>query len=250
MPHYYDRNGAPHHTVRGKNMCHRDTTLRDAREHGWLPSVSTVMEVVAKPGLNNWLQEQSMLAALTLPRIVGETEQDYLRRIRADAKRQAIEAANEGSRIHAAIESHFRGERYDPRYTEHVRGAVEQIENAFPEIRDWEPEVRFAHPDGWAGCSDLVSRSTGTVLDTKTKDLSPESDARLAFDQHIQLSAYACGLGFERPQLASLFVSRTHPGHARLHRWGFDAYDNGIRIFRAALELWKAIRGYDPSWRA
>lgn len=246
--HYYDRYGNPHHTVRGANGNERDTTIKDARENGWLPSVSTVIGVLAKDGLVNWQIDQAVMAALTLPRIDGETEPDYIRRIKSDSRRQSWEAAQRGVEIHAAIEDHFRGKCYDRRFERHVAGAVEQIEAAFPEVRDWEPEVRFAHPDGWAGCSDLVSRSTGTVVDTKTKDLSPDSDARLAYDQYIQASAYACGLGFQRPRLATLFVSRTHPGHARIHVWPDGTYERGIRIFRAALEVFKATRNYESGF--
>jgi len=49
----------------------RPTTLRDARKLGLLPSVTNILNVIAKPELTAWLQEQAVMAALTLPRNAG-----------------------------------------------------------------------------------------------------------------------------------------------------------------------------------
>ena len=70
--HWYDKNGNPAYEIIGANGKQRNTTLRDAKKLGLLPSVTTVIGAVAKPGLNRWLQEQAILAALTLPRLEGE----------------------------------------------------------------------------------------------------------------------------------------------------------------------------------
>ncbi len=40
MSHWYDTDGNPHYEIEGKTGI-RNTTLRDARKHGWVPSVST-----------------------------------------------------------------------------------------------------------------------------------------------------------------------------------------------------------------
>ena len=52
--HWYDREGKPQHFVPSKNGKLRASTLRDARKHGWMPSVTSVLDIMAKPGLDQW----------------------------------------------------------------------------------------------------------------------------------------------------------------------------------------------------
>ena len=56
--HWYTRDGVPRYTVIGKNGKERATTLRDARTENLVPSVTTVLNVAAKPALTQWLQKQ------------------------------------------------------------------------------------------------------------------------------------------------------------------------------------------------
>ncbi len=65
--HWYAADGSPAYRIIGKNGKERNTTVKDARERNLVPSVTTVLGLVAKPGLNTWLQQQVLLAALTLP---------------------------------------------------------------------------------------------------------------------------------------------------------------------------------------
>ena len=76
--HWYQRDGVACHTVPSLKGEPRPTTLRDARKLGLLPSVTNILGVIAKPELTAWLQEQAVMAALTLPRIAGETEDAFL----------------------------------------------------------------------------------------------------------------------------------------------------------------------------
>ena len=62
MSHWYDREGNPRYEIEGKKGM-RNTTLRDARKYGWVPSVSTVWgEVVSKHMLNKWKETNLMQA--------------------------------------------------------------------------------------------------------------------------------------------------------------------------------------------
>ena len=84
--HYYYRDGTPAYTVIGKNGKERATTLRDARAEGLLPSVTTILQVVAKPGLVNWMIDQAVLAALTGTRLENESDEAFIARIKREAK--------------------------------------------------------------------------------------------------------------------------------------------------------------------
>src|SRR6185437_2318719 len=119
--HWYLPDGSPFFECKARDGHMRPVTLRDARKVHAVPSVTTVLSVVAKPNLEVWKVQQGILAALTLPRIPNESEADWLQRVRDDAKAQAKAAAEEGSRIHAALEAHARGQTYPQRYQPHVQ---------------------------------------------------------------------------------------------------------------------------------
>ena len=255
MGHFYGRDGTPQYFVNG-----RDSTLRDARKFGWVPSVTEILQVIAKPALTDWKVAQGIMAALTLPKQDGEADEAYIARITADSKQQAINAANEGTRIHDACEQWFRDGVLVPEYSAHVNGVAQALHAAFPDVTDWVAEQSFAHPLGFGGKVDLHSPSTGIVVDFKGKDGDfTETDKygkpkKLAWDQHYQLAAYQVGLGLTVSQpmgfqpCANIFVSRTHPGAVKLHLWTADEVRDGWRVFEAAVQLWKRIKKYDAGW--
>jgi len=41
--HWYDSEGAATYTIIGANGTERNTTLKDARKHGYVPSVTTII---------------------------------------------------------------------------------------------------------------------------------------------------------------------------------------------------------------
>jgi hypothetical protein len=111
--HWYTREGVPMYTVEAKNGNQRPTTLRDARALDLVPSVTTVLNVAAKPGLEAWKQRQLLLAALTLPRSEEEAEDNYLDRIIRDSREEGRAAADAGTEIHAAIQSFYEEKPHD-----------------------------------------------------------------------------------------------------------------------------------------
>ena len=259
--HWYTRQGDPCYEINGRGV-----NLRDARKMALVPSVTTVMNIMAKPALVNWLIEQAVMAALTLPRRDGEIEAAYLARIKEDGKAQAKAAADEGSRIHDACEKIVKGESFDETYRLHAEAAVAELHRLFPDVNDWIAEKSFAHPSGFGGKVDLHSPSTGIVVDFKSKDGDfTELDAygkpkKLAWDQNIQLAAYQVGLQLmtspedlggvygDAIQCANIFVSRTHPGAVASHVWTPEEVAEGWNKFEAALRLWKTVRSYDASY--
>jgi len=66
--HWYLKSGEPYHQVlRADGKGLRDVTLKDAKKVGAMRSVTSVLRVVAKPGLESWKIEQGIMSALTLP---------------------------------------------------------------------------------------------------------------------------------------------------------------------------------------
>jgi hypothetical protein len=246
--HWYRRDGSPCYEIPTKDGGVRGVNLRWDRPLCLVPSVTTVLQVVAKPQLEIWKVKQGILAALTLPRDPDETDDAYLARVLTDSREQAKAAAEEGTRIHDAIECAFKGKMYPPKYRPHVDAVMLRIGELFPSVTDWVSEQSFACPHGFGGKVDLHSPSTGIVVDYKGKDGDFSDGKRLHYDQHYQLAAYQDGLGLARNVSANIFVSRTHPGCVAHHVWTKDEIAYGWEFFRCALALWKCAKRYEPAF--
>lgn len=239
--HWYARDGSPCYTVKAKDGSDRPTTLRDARKLNLVPSVTSIIRCAAAPGLEVWKQNQVLMAALTLSRRHGESEEMYIARIVQDSKEQARKAADRGTAIHAAIQGHYEGEPPSEEYWEHVRGAVAAVDGWMK--GPWDAEKSFASALGFGGKVDLSS--PWAVADFKTKEFDSETDLK-TWDEHaMQLAAYRGGLGLHRARCAIVYVSASVPGLARVMPIKEDGLLKGWGMFGSLLSYWKAKTGYD-----
>lgn len=235
--HWYDREGTPAYTVIGNNGKERPTTVRDARKHGLVPSVTGIIRCAASPGLERWKAEQLLLAGLTLPKREGESEKDWLARVWRDSQEQGKAAAEKGTQIHAAIESHLAGKPVDAEWWPYVK-AVKDALAPLGEV-EWRSEKSFAHELGFGGKVDF--HADGLLIDFKSKDGTLEDVT--CYDEHyMQCAAYANGLGMPDAKTGIVFVSRSHPGIARLVMHSQEDRDRGWKAFLGLLDYWKAIK--------
>jgi hypothetical protein len=248
--HWYDKDGNPAYTVpyADPSKGERSTTLRDARKFGFFPSVTTVMGVCAKPGLERWKVNNAIDSALTLPVKDGESLDAYKQRVIIDAQEQASKAAELGTEIHGALENYFRTGTVHANYEKIITATDFAISEAFPECRG-EAERSFTSRDhGYGGKVDFCSFDKELVIDFKTKEFG-EDDKRIHWPEQVyQLAAYAEGLGMDLDvvTLANVFVSVNNPGLVKIHIWKTD-HRQDFRTFKMMLELWKCLKDYDPS---
>lgn len=233
--HWYAQDGTPAYTIVGSNGKVRPTNLRDARKLNLVPSVTTIIKVAAQPGLDRWRQEQVLLAALTLPKIDSESDDDYIARILDDSKDAARSAADAGTDIHASIEAFYRGEVRD-RHQEHVQGVIRALDESFGQ-QPWAAERSFAHDSGFGGKVDL--HAPGLVVDVKTKEFTDPNKVQV-YDEHLmQLAAYRIGLGMPEARCANLFVSRSVPGLCVIREWTQAELNTGWQMFHSLLNYWQ-----------
>jgi hypothetical protein len=247
--HWYDRDGASRYTVIGKNGKERPTTIRDAKENGWLPSVTGVIKCAAAPGLERWKLDQMLHAALTLPRKDAEAEADWIKRVWQDSQETAKKAAERGTAIHAAIQGFWQKETPDATYTPHIQGVCAALEDHFkldPECAI--VEQSFASPLGYGGKVDFCCTSPYFVVDFKTKEFGPDDDLKTWDEQHMQLAAYRHGMEMPQARCAIVYVSVTNPGLCRLIEINEPELTRGWRCFYSLLQYWKAVKGYESSF--
>lgn len=245
--HWYELDGTPRYTVVGKTG-ERNTTLRDARTMNLVPSVTTITKCAAAPGLVNWMVDQAILAALTLPRNEGEPEADWLVRVKRDSKETARKAADKGTQIHGALERHLQGVPPDEEMWPHVKGAMATLDAHFPGVK-WDVEKSFAHPLGFGGKCDLHSKADRIVVDWKGKDFTSPAECK-QYDEHImQGAAYLEGFGLPGGRFANGFVSRTVPGLTVIIETNPEDIERGWRMFRNLLAYWQEQNRYAPIMR-
>lgn len=243
--HWYRQDGKPQYTVPAKDGSDRPTTLRDARKMDLVPSVTTILKVVAKPALEAWKLEQMLLAALTLPRIEGESEKSLIARIAADSKEEGKKAAERGTRIHESIEKWMANDK-NVAHPEIAAAFDEKVWDHFKTNphQEWKTERTFASELGYGGKIDLFCDPSelnpyGIVLDSKTKEFGPDEKVVAYEEQLMQLVAYRMGLNLPHARCANVFLSVTHPGLVKVHEWPEADLKRGWEMFQNLLSYWK-----------
>lgn len=237
--HWYTKDGVPQYTVPSKkDGTPRATTLRDARTMDLVPSVTTIINMAAKPALTAWLQQQVLYAALTLPRRPDEPEKEYIDRIINDSKEQGRSAADAGTAIHASIQGHYE-DKPTGKHQESVDACTKSITEHFGEAI-WISERSFSHEFGFGGKCDLFCAGTiNAVVDIKTKEFTDPKKVE-GYDEHLmQLAAYRVGLGIPNARCANVFVSRNVPDLVVVKEWSEEDLVRGWKMFLSLLEFWQ-----------
>ena len=240
--HWYTQEGEPMYTLIGANGKERNTTLRDAKSLGLVPSVTTILGMVAKPALENWKITQAIKSAIKLAANYNdETLESFVYKCKSDAKNIGLKAAKEGTKIHAQIEKGFLGKGKSKPY----KIIQAWLDENFPN-EDWIAEDSFCANQGYGGKIDLYSES-GIFVDFKTKDnLKDKDPASLVYDEHgMQLSAYAQGCNIDNPTRVSIFVDRADTSIVLCHIWDEESHEKHKEMFNSILTYWQLVKNYE-----
>jgi hypothetical protein len=237
--------GKPRYTVIGKNGKERNTNVKDARQANLVPSVTTINSMLAKNGLNTWLQTEAIKAAIEYPRWDRESENEWVSRILELSKAKSKEAAERGTRIHDILDSYFSLD-YVPEWPNYVYNLRKLLDATFGN-RLWISEKSFAHPEGYGGKCDLYSKADpinnlpGIVIDFKTTEKSP-GELTPYYEYTLQLSAYREAL-VPGAVCANIFVNgETNEVAIKVHaeqdlKDGYEAFLCLLRVFKLKNKL-------------
>lgn len=244
--HWYTRAGEPMHTVIAKGSGQpRATTIADARKLDLVPSVTTILKVLNKPDLNNWIREQDCLAVLTSPHRENEELDAFVHRILHEDKTQDEErdaAAKFGLDFHGAIADSLEYKSVDPKWIPWILPVLDHLKVGA--TRHCEYRVVG---NGYAGCVDLiVGDKEVDIYDFKTtKGRLPDKGSYV--EHKLQLSAYAEALeanGFVVKSTSNVYISTVEPGKFIVHvnpTW-HETYDNG---FEPLLRYWQWANNFN-----
>jgi hypothetical protein len=230
--HWYTKLGEPAYQIIGKNGNKRNTNVKDARELGLVPSVTTIIGQLKQIGLERWKNEQLLLAALTLPRYDNEAESDWLERVMADSRSTGKEAAERGNRMHGVLENFYRRKEIGiiPFYAIEVDRTI----TAHFGQQQWAAEASFASPQGFGGKIDL--NGSNVVIDFKSK-VGDISKTKPYFEQIMQLAAYRVGLGMPDARCANVYFNEQ--GDVTLIEHTPDQLDDAFSCFQCLLQYYK-----------
>ena len=260
--HFYTREGKPMHQVQlADKSGTRPTTLADARQLGLFPSVSAILSLVAKPGLEVWKQQRVAEASLSLKRHKKESEEYFIKRIVAAAEAPVREAGDFGSDIHAEIERFFRSlttkEPFasTPKLEPYCAPTINWIIGKGYEVTHPEhPLVNLEH--GFGGTTDFPFRWRNGqgigVIDFKSRKTKAGVAIEAYETQVMQIAAYA-GTFWGEAELArcwgaNIFISSTEPGRTELVSYSPAMMLRAWTNFLYLCHLWREFNQYDPRY--
>jgi hypothetical protein len=223
--------------------------LRDARKLGLLPSVTNILGVIAKPELTGWLQEQAVLAALTLPRIKGESEDVFARRVVTDSLTTRDGAADFGTAFHHGAERVARTLEVDP--SDSLAGWLRLYRHWYQAnglCAVWTERVLVNLTGGYAGTADLLVEHPVhklALLDLKTQGVKPGAKPVPYRSWCYQLAAYRRALG-QPVACLNVIINSREPTEPVEHRWSEEELERGWEAFDAARTLWCIEKNFDP----
>lgn len=247
--HYYKPDGTPMHWVPKKDGTGtRPTTVSDAKKLGLLPSPTTILKVLSKPALTEWLVRQAILAFATAPDVPGETLDAKLTRVLDTERQQDQEstiAKDLGADIHAAIECALTPGEWDHSLYAHVNPAVATV-LALGRVTATEKVLVGV---GCAGKTDCLTENEEIirVVDFKTTKKLP---AKGAWPEHrMQAAFYAHALGNtgnKRVGCAIIYISTTEPGQTAT--FTIADWPEDYRKFRLLQDFWYLQNGIEITY--
>lgn len=239
----------------GKGM--RKATIADAKAMNPrpYPSVTSILKTLAKPALESWKMRKVAEAALTLPRLPNETDEEFIARIAEDAFEEAGEAADLGTDIHDSIakwiDYHFMGSGRT--YSAHaytgdcIRWLTENVTKVYSSERT------VANPGaGYAGRMDLHCEVNGkqSIIDFKSQRVkrNAKGEPKPVFYRDSwpqQLASYAFASMATDARLISIIIDTSDPGPCFVKDWTEEHHcDYYYDMFYMIFTLWK----YNNEW--
>lgn len=227
----------------------RPADIRDARKMNLYPSVTTIIALLDKPGLDSWRVEQGIKAArddiFARDRLEEDAGDFWVKEVAKASEEYVNWTADFGTELHQGVSHYVRG-------IPHI-GRIE-VDVVLQPFCDWlsehfvaeQTERTFVNPTlGYAGQLDLLGVYDGQrcITDIKTQDFIDVQKAQFHEEYPLQLAGYA--LGVEEPELPrfSFVVSRSTPGLVAVKQWRDTERDN--ECWLKLLALWKVWKGYD-----
>lgn len=249
--HWYWPDGRTAYTVpyrdKKRNGEERPTTIKDARDLGLYPSVTTILKMIPAPALEDWkMREVAKFCASSGFIGLEESIPEWASWAVGKAKDVMAIQRNKGSEAHGIVERYYRGE-FGLKHPaiDAVRDAMDSL--GFDGLN--EAEKSFASPLGYGGKIDLCKAMDARPWMSDFKFVS-RLDKKLDYiERCAQGSAYIRGKWFgldtRHARFANIFVS-TEDWSWQTRLWTSEELDHGWCVFDRCFDLWKTLNKFYP----
>ena len=241
LGHFYTREG----------LAAYESKMQEIREHGYLPSPTTILGAASAFNLTRWQREQVGIAAWKNPP-TGNEMKVWINERLEEADQVTKQYADFGSNFHDGAEAILLGNEWDEsdpwliKFEAWARANVIDVK--------W-TEATLVHPSFlFAGRADALvdHQEHGTVLlDFKTRRLKRLKSGKFTcsssrYDKDIrQLAAYADCIQ-PKPQVMNIYIHRDEPADPVEYLWPQEKQAEGLDAFMALAEYWCLDKKYDP----
>ena len=225
----------------------RATTIKDARELGLFPSVTTVLQLISKPGLDSWRIEQGIRAVLAHP-FDGDDLDEYISRMLLRADDERNRAADFGTEIHNAVCNMLGGQRHENPDTPYIlakpiaEGVCEWLARNGYEVVATEQTVVGKE---YAGTIDLRAYWHGkrVLCDFKTSEFSAKKGPNSYAEHRYQLAGYDSLLENWAEERHIIYISRSEIGLVVAKPCVEPSHDD--LVWEALWSLWTRINRWN-----
>jgi len=248
MGHWYDKDGNPQYTIKGKNGKKRDTTLRDARKEGYVPSVTTIISQLSKPGLDIWKLNKLLDACWAHEGGRFLDYQHYKDVIMSYYNNDLNEAPRIGTEIHDDLEKYFSNSKSE-KYQQLCKNVLDKVNDVLGDYNKYISEQSFYSNYGFGGKIDLYTHShlrSGAVIDFKTKNSDDRKKMIKSFDYAMQLAAYRKGLTLDHARCFNVYISTMDFSMIEIVEYTEEELNDAWKSFKCLLKVWQTINGIKP----
>ncbi len=229
----------------------RDTTIRDARKLGLYPSVTTILQMLSKFGLSDWLIKTTLEVVYNNQFLLNNTIDMFVTKTNGMAKKVMEIAPDEGTRMHKILEDVFNGDKDRAILFDNDRAMVEAVDAwiAKMQFKVLHTETKLV-PDkcGYGGTIDLIcedNRGGLVFVDFKTVETKKKKVFKPYKDHLLQLCAYRKGFSPEhRARQFNLYISRDEMGKIIPYEHTIEEmamYDEGWDLLLKMYKLFNRI---------
>ena len=244
--HYYYPDGTPCFEVpNASNGGMRPTTVADARKLGLFPSVTTLISVLNKFQLNEWVERVAIEVCWKFPKGISESKDEYLERLMGEVEKVRSEAPDLGTDIHRALQSYHETGRVDPLYAEYIAGVAGYYANTGITVIKSESRIK-ADLVGYGGTIDVIaedSTKTPIILDYKsTKTRGRKVTPYASYLMQIAAYKYAKTVedsAFKNARCIILYVSTDEANKVIEYEASEEGQAYHLEMFKTCEKLWK-----------
>ncbi len=264
--HFYDKTGVPQF----------DAGLREAKKENLLPSITTILKIINKPGLETWKQEQILTAALDNP-YQGQNRDEYIQTIITESSTKSMTAIDFGKLMHKQIDNFVKClpvDIEDQSFLVKFNNVKKWLEEN--KITPLESEKTMTSYYGYAGTIDFIGideNGNNVIADWKSQSIkmaeykkSTGENGEIATDRgtylrpkpvyydEMVLQLAACKLMFEeklmqpKTRLISVIINSSHFNDSVFSKeYDSEKVDWAEKTFLACLNFYRLFHKFEEN---